>query len=146
MAVCLSLTRKPSGSQDTPGALPSHLLLPCSRVTRPRLATRGAQDRLITCLASSLWPTFPLQAHSDLQVHQQEALTYFTVFALKPFQAGARVLPEAVFTSAQILARIAFTLVTICKERVWKLRLAGSSHRQGNDCAALVLALARKRE
>lgn len=55
----------------------------------------------------------------DPKVHQEKELTQFTVFAFVSFQAGARVSPKAVHAFALVLARVAFTLVSICKDRVW---------------------------
>lgn len=69
---------------------------------------------------------------------RKEALTQFTVFALVSFQTDARVLQEAVFALALVLARTALTLVTIYRDRVPPSLQAAPTSRQ--TVAVLILA------
>ena len=74
-----------------------------------------------------LWPPLSTPPGSSDRKAQQEELTELAVFAFKPFRTGAGVVSDAVFTVALIQARVAFTLVSICKASTWRLALAANA-------------------
>lgn len=90
----------------------------CQRITNDLSCLSGIP-------ASSLFLLY------DPEVQQAEGLTELTVFAFESLRAGARVTVDAISTLALILAGAAFTLVAVCKGRIWKLRLRlGLGHHQ----------------
>lgn len=93
-------------------------------------------------LRAGLLPSFLPRRAARAEGTLGRELTEFAVFAFVAFQAGARVLAEAVFAAALVLARAALALVTICRDGVCEPELAGSSHGHGNGFAVLILARA----
>lgn len=127
-------------SRDLPG-------VPCppprGRDALPAAAGRTCRARLShggRGASRGLWPPLSTPPGSSDRKAQQEELTELAVFAFKPFRTGAGVVPDAVFTAALIQARVAFTLVSICKGSTWRPALAANAPRQGSERAVLVLA------
>lgn len=115
---------------------PTEHCLPHSIPTSPRtarVAQRVGKLQMIQ-VASQALQYLPSSLIYDLKVHQAEGLTELTVFAFESLRAGACVTPDAVSTLPLILARVALTLVTVCNEKIWKLRLKASSRMTPAAC------------